>query len=231
MASSSSRRRRLMMLHGPPYSTTAASPSSTATATTTKKKPKKKKESFKRLPSIDEVSTAPTEFCSSYGSSTCRVIDRHDDHQHDDDDLDDFLESLESICLNDDKEEEDVLTKLMSYEQHTKFIINEQQHQEEQEEIGRADLQTVNTTTTTTDVNIDTTSTTTTINDTLEVRIAKFQQRHKKRQHNRQSRIIKAQDDYIECLRALASSTATTSSAFDDEEEEHDLVWKEVRFD
>jgi len=71
---------------------------------------------------------------------------------------------------------------------------------------------------------------------------------------NRQSRIIKAQDDYIECLKALAetsslaeevvaasscippttTATANYSSAFDDEEEDslgHDLVWKEVQFD
>ena len=251
-----------MLLHGHSYSpnisvqrTASSSPSSsTAAAVVTKKKPTKKKGSFKRLPSIDEVSTAPTEFCSSYGSSSsCRIISRNDDHHHhdDDDDLDDFLESLEAIYLNDDngaivKEEEDVLTKLMSYERHTKFIVNEQQQQE-----GVRRAQTV--TTTTDDFSQDN-NTTNNNNNTLEAKIAKFQQRHKKRQHNRQSRIIKAQDDYIECLKALAESsslaeaeevvaaslsipptaTANYSSAFDDEEEDslgHDLIWKEVQFD
>ena len=155
----------MMLLHGPSSNSTnisvqrtasaAPSPSSTATAAVVTKKKPTKKESFKRLPSIDEVSTAPTERLSSYGSSSSfRIISRNDDD--DLDDLDDFLESLESIYLNDDNsddngaigtEEEDVLSKLMSYEQHTKITVSEQQHHQQQEGVGRADLQTVTNTT------------------------------------------------------------------------------------
>ena len=137
-------------------------------------------------------------------------------------------------------EEEDVLSKLMSYDQHTKFIEQKQQ----QEGVGRAQTVTNNNTD---DFSQNNNTTNNTNNsNTLEAKIAKFQQRHQKRQHNRQSRIIQAQDDYIECLKALAETetslaeveaecmsipptTATTkkySSAFDDE-----VVWQEIQFD
>ncbi len=175
--------------------------------------PSPQRASLSKEKSERSVVTAATELTS--WDSSCRSgysIGTNDD-------FDGFLEALEARYGHDDadaaeEDEEDVLLKLMSYEQGTREII--------QPGATRHD---------TTPTEIQTTPVHEAKFDSLAIKVARIEEKHKMRRMKQKGRIHNAKNEYLECLAALALSSSEEEELTGEFMKEHDLVWKEVEFD
>ncbi len=157
------------------------------------------------------VATATTELTSSCRSGYSIGTN---------DDFDGFIEALEARYGHDDAdaavedEEEDVLLKLMSYEQQGREII--------QPEAAQHDI---------TPTEIKKTPVHEAKFDSLANKVARIEEKYKMRRMKQKVRIHNAQVEYLECLEALVLSSSEEEELTGEFMKEHDLVWKEVEFD
>ena len=152
------------------------------------------------------VATAATELTSSCRSGYSIGTN---------DDFDGFLEALEARYGHDDaaeEDEEDVLLKLMSYEQGREII-----------QPGAAQQDTTPTEIKKTPVHNDAKF------DSLDIKVARIEEKHKMRRMKQKGRILDAKNEYLECLEALVLSS-TEKELTGEFLTEHGLVWKEVEF-
>ena len=165
----------------------------------------------------DTGSTAATDLTSSFRSSYSIGTN---------DDFDGFIQSLEARYCHDvdafEEDEEDVLLKLMSYEQGREIIQPGVAHHG----------------TTTAPTKIKKISVRDQAKfDSLAIKVVRLGEKHKRfkmqmRKMKHQVRILDAKNEYLECLEALALSSSTETELSDDEfMRDHGLVWKEVELD
>ena len=130
------------------------------------------------------------------------------------DDFDGFIEALEVRYGHNDannvseEDEEDVLQKLMSYDQP-----------------GAAAHDTTPTEIQKTSVHNDAKF------DSLAIKVARLEKKHKMRKMEHQARILHAKKEYLECLEALVLSTTPEKELTGEFLTGHGLVWKEVEID
>lgn len=136
------------------------------------------------------------------------------------DDFDGFIEALEARYGHDDdddateEDEEGVLLKLMSYEQ------------------GREIIQSGAAAHDTTPTEIQKTSAHEASRfDSLAIKVARLEKKHKMRKMEHQARILHAKKEYLECLEALVLSTTPEKELTGEFLTGHGLVWKEVEID
>ena len=136
------------------------------------------------------------------------------------DDFDGFLEALEARYGHDDaadaaeEDEEDVLLKLMSYEQGREII----QPEAAQQDTTPTEIKKISDRN---DVKFD----------SLAIKVARIEEKHKTRRMKQKGRILDAKNEYLECLEALALSSTPEKELTGEFLTEHGLVWKEVEFD
>ena len=161
----------------------------------------------------DTGSTAATDLTSSFRSSYSIGTN---------DDFDGFIHSLEARYCHDvdafEEDEEDVLLKLMSYEQGREII-----------QPGVAPHDTTPTDIQKTPVHNQAKF------DSLAIKVARLEEKHKRlgsqmRRMKHQVRILDAEEEYLECLEALVLSSMEMGLS-DEFLKDHDLVWKEVELD
>jgi hypothetical protein len=185
---------------------------------------------FRRSSSAGTVATEKSSICASSAHSVGPIGD-----------VDDFLESLEASARSGASIEEDddaLKNLLLRYGQDDADDIPSEESSLESSDLSGAssevhalkkmmscseeqdtltDLKTVD------DARID----------TLALKVEELEGRHNRerramRKLRRQARILKAQEEYMECLEALASTDIISDEEF---LEEHGFAWKEVELD